>query len=311
VYCVAYSSNGKRFASGGADRMVIIWTSQVSRATAGNDPPSDTGAAARHAAQHARMRAAACMQGWHAGATAGRSRRAGRPLPPAAQAKARRRRSACNLPRCNLPPGFQGEGILRYSHNDSIQSLAYNPVTHVLASTTAGDLGLWSPEQKNVSKIKVGPVSSRQAASGPPSTAAAAGHQPPLTSRPWRALLQLPSSALCSAWSLDGAVLAIGCQDGSITFRDRAGTEQDYVETGTSAVRCLAWSQEVRLCCCGMGGRVSPQPSPDRATRSLASPACACHAPVMRLPCACHAPAMRLPDPLHHPRPPGRGRAAL
>ena len=29
VYCVAYASNGKRFASGGADSTVIIWTSKV------------------------------------------------------------------------------------------------------------------------------------------------------------------------------------------------------------------------------------------------------------------------------------------
>ncbi len=29
VYCVAYSHNGKRFASGGADNTVIIWTSKV------------------------------------------------------------------------------------------------------------------------------------------------------------------------------------------------------------------------------------------------------------------------------------------
>lgn len=30
VYAVAYASNGKRFASGGADKTVIIWTSKVS-----------------------------------------------------------------------------------------------------------------------------------------------------------------------------------------------------------------------------------------------------------------------------------------
>jgi len=29
VYCVAYALNGKRFASGGADNTVIIWTSKV------------------------------------------------------------------------------------------------------------------------------------------------------------------------------------------------------------------------------------------------------------------------------------------
>ena len=34
VYCVAYAWNGKRFASGGADRSVIIWTSKVGGAAA-------------------------------------------------------------------------------------------------------------------------------------------------------------------------------------------------------------------------------------------------------------------------------------
>jgi WD40 repeat protein len=30
VYCVAYSRDGKRFASGGADKTIIIWTQKVS-----------------------------------------------------------------------------------------------------------------------------------------------------------------------------------------------------------------------------------------------------------------------------------------
>jgi intraflagellar transport protein 122 len=76
VYCVAYSSNGTRFASGGADNTVIIWTNAA-------------------------------------------------------------------------------EGILKYTHNDSIQCLAYNPVTQQLASATATDFGLWSPEAKSVHKVKV------------------------------------------------------------------------------------------------------------------------------------------------------------
>jgi hypothetical protein len=49
----------------------------------------------------------------------------------------------------------QCEGILKYSHNDSIQCLAYNPITQQLASATATDFGLWSPEQKSVQKFKV------------------------------------------------------------------------------------------------------------------------------------------------------------
>ena len=42
------------------------------------------------------------------------------------------------------------EGILKYSHNDSIQCLSYNPVSHQLASCAISDLGLWSPQQKAV-----------------------------------------------------------------------------------------------------------------------------------------------------------------
>lgn len=76
LYCVAYSRDGKRFASGGADKTIIIWTSKA-------------------------------------------------------------------------------EGILKYSHNDSIQCLSYNSVTQQLASATASDFGLWSPEQKSVAKHKL------------------------------------------------------------------------------------------------------------------------------------------------------------
>ena len=47
------------------------------------------------------------------------------------------------------------EGILKYTHNDAIQCLAYNPVNQMLASCAVSDFGLWSPEQKSVAKHKV------------------------------------------------------------------------------------------------------------------------------------------------------------
>lgn len=56
---------------------------------------------------------------------------------------------------CHHACACQAEGILKYTHNDSIQALAYNPVTQQLASGTASDIGLWSPEQKSVAKHKV------------------------------------------------------------------------------------------------------------------------------------------------------------
>ncbi|KAF5843203.1 intraflagellar transport protein [Dunaliella salina] len=132
VYCVAYALNGKRFASGGADNTVIIWTSKA-------------------------------------------------------------------------------EGILKYTHNESIQALAYNPITQQLASATAGDVGLWSPEQKSVAKHKV-------------------------------------SSRICAlSWTPDGHLLAMGCFDGSVIIRDKAGTEKTRIETGTSPVWAVCWNPSVRL----------------------------------------------------------------
>ena len=49
----------------------------------------------------------------------------------------------------------RAEGILKYMHQDTIQCVAYNPVTQVLASATATDFGFWSPDQKSVAKHKV------------------------------------------------------------------------------------------------------------------------------------------------------------
>ncbi|CAD7929537.1 unnamed protein product [Amoebophrya sp. A120] len=146
VYCVCYAKNGKKFASGGADKQVIIWT-------------------------------------------------------------------------------HKAEGILKYNHNDSIQCLSYNPVTGQLASGTAGDLGLWSPEQKSVSKHKV------------------------------------RSKILCCAWTSDGLHLALGFYDGHIHLCDKSGAEK-VVITRSAPVWSLCWSSsasatgrsstdpEVLVACC-------------------------------------------------------------
>ena len=115
LYCVAYSRDGKRFASGGADKTIIIWTSKA-------------------------------------------------------------------------------EGILKYSHNDSIQCLSYNSVTQQLASATASDFGLWSPEQKSVAKHKVS------------------------------------AKVLCQAWTPDGQYLALGQFNGHISIRDKSGLEKVLIE---------------------------------------------------------------------------------
>lgn len=126
VFCVAYSKHGKKFASGGADKQVIIWT-------------------------------------------------------------------------------HKAEGILKYNHNESIQCLSYNPVTQQLASGTASDLGLWSPEQKSVSKHKVS------------------------------------SKIVSMAWTNDGLHLALGLFSGHISIRDKFGVEKvDIVRS--APIWTLTWN---------------------------------------------------------------------
>ncbi|XP_040048107.2 intraflagellar transport protein 122 homolog isoform X1 [Gasterosteus aculeatus] len=130
VYCVAYAKDGKRFASGSADKSIIIWTSKL-------------------------------------------------------------------------------EGILRYTHNDSIQCVAYNPVTHQLASCSSGDFGLWSPEQKSVNKHKVS------------------------------------SKITCCGWTNDGQYLALGMMNGVVSIRNKNGEEKVKIERpggSSSPIWSIVWN---------------------------------------------------------------------
>ncbi|PRP80717.1 hypothetical protein PROFUN_11590 [Planoprotostelium fungivorum] len=129
VYCVAYSKDGKRFASGGSDSQIIIWAQKQD--------------------------------------------------------------------------GFAG--ILKYNHNEPIQCIAYNPITQQLASCTATDFGLWSPEQKAVNKKGVS------------------------------------SKILCCAWTNDGQYLALGHFSGVISIRDKDSNEKVKIER-KAPIWCLAWN---------------------------------------------------------------------
>ena len=150
VYCVNYAKDGKRFASGGADKCVIIWTSKL-------------------------------------------------------------------------------EGILKYSHNDAVQALAYNPVTHQLASCALGDFGLWCSEQKSVQKYKV------------------------------------PARINCCSWTNDGQYLALGLGNGTVTVRTKGGEEKMRIERpggAASAIWAVSWnpSQEESydvLCVADWGQTIS------------------------------------------------------
>ncbi|XP_075570559.1 intraflagellar transport protein 122 homolog isoform X2 [Pelecanus crispus] len=134
VYCVAYAKDGKRFASGSADKSVIIWTSKL-------------------------------------------------------------------------------EGILKYTHNDSIQCVSYNPLTHQLASCSSSDFGLWSPEQKSVSKHKTS------------------------------------SKITCCSWTNDGQYLALGMFNGVVSIRNKNGDEKVKIErTGgaSSPIWSICWNPSSR-----------------------------------------------------------------
>lgn len=85
-----------------------------------------------------------------------------------------------------------------------IQALSYNPLTQQLASGTAEDFGLWSPEQKSVAKHKV------------------------------------PSKILTLAWTTDGQYLALGLFNGQISIRDKSGLEKLVIER-TAPVWSLMW----------------------------------------------------------------------
>ncbi|XP_045435161.1 intraflagellar transport protein 122 homolog isoform X4 [Pipistrellus kuhlii] len=134
VYCVAYAKDGKRFASGAADKSVIIWTSKL-------------------------------------------------------------------------------EGILKYTHNDSIQAVSYNPATHQLASCSSNDFGLWSPEQKSVSKHKSS------------------------------------SKIICCSWTNDGQYLALGMFNGVISLRNKNGDEKVKIERpggSLSPIWSICWNPSSR-----------------------------------------------------------------
>ncbi|KAL3283925.1 hypothetical protein HHI36_018093 [Cryptolaemus montrouzieri] len=128
VHCLSYAKNGSKFASGSADKTVIIWSNKL-------------------------------------------------------------------------------EGLLKYSHNDSVQCLAFNPLSHQLASCTLSDFAFWSAEQKVVQKHKI------------------------------------YSRINACSWTNDGQYLALGLMNGVISIRNRSGEEKSKIErpNGTS-IWALSWS---------------------------------------------------------------------
>nr|XP_018910721.1 PREDICTED: intraflagellar transport protein 122 homolog [Bemisia tabaci] len=128
VYCVAYAADGRRFASGGSDKTVIIWTSKL-------------------------------------------------------------------------------EGTVKYTHNDSVQCLSYNPVFHFLASCAISDFAFWSADQKAVQKFKV------------------------------------PSRINVCSWTADGLFLALGLNNGNVSVRSQSGEEHCLIDRQNrfDPIYALAW----------------------------------------------------------------------
>ncbi|NWV11315.1 IF122 protein, partial [Ptilonorhynchus violaceus] len=101
------------------------------------------------------------------------------------------------------------EGILKYTHNDSIQCVSYNPLTHQLASCSSGDFGLWSPEQKSVSKHKTS------------------------------------CKITCCSWTNDGQYLALGMFNGIVSIRNKNGDEKVKIERpggSSSPIWSICWN---------------------------------------------------------------------
>eukprot|EP00049_Salpingoeca_infusionum_P018533 m.357671 g.357671 ORF g.357671 m.357671 type:complete len:1216 (-) comp17897_c0_seq1:1469-5116(-) len=89
-------------------------------------------------------------------------------------------------------------GLLKYTHNDPIQSLSFNPVNNSLISCSTTDFGFWNQQVKNVDKIKC-------------------------------------SSRICStSWTNDGQYVALGLFNGNISIRNMKGTEKVLIQRPNS-----------------------------------------------------------------------------
>lgn len=129
IYSVSYSHDGKRIASGGADKTTIIWNEE-------------------------------------------------------------------------------GKGILKFTHSDSVQIVAYNPVEDILASCSSSDFGFWSQNDNSVLKHKV------------------------------------DAKVTCASWRNDGQVIAIGLFSGKISMYNIYGIEIGTIERN-APVLSINWNRKL------------------------------------------------------------------
>lgn len=72
-----------------------------------------------------------------------------------------------------------------FRHNEAVQSMQFNPVSHQLLSCSLSDIAFWSAEQKAVQKHKSG------------------------------------GRVNCCAWTKDGQYLALGLATGYVSIRNK------------------------------------------------------------------------------------------
>lgn len=84
--------------------------------------------------------------------------------------------------------------------------MAFNPITHNLASCSSMEFGLYSLDQKSVQKFKF--------------------------------LFKINTCA----WSMDGQSLALGCDNGNVSLRNRSGEEVASIEqTDSQSIWAIVW----------------------------------------------------------------------
>ncbi|NXD37907.1 IF122 protein, partial [Copsychus sechellarum] len=122
----------------------------------------------------------------------------------------------CISPVCDCPVKLEKWTLSQSQHNDPIQCVSYNPLTHQLASCSSGDFGLWSPEQKSVSKHKTS------------------------------------CKITCCSWTNDGQYLALGMFNGIVSIRNKNGDEKVKIERpggSSSPIWSICWNPSRLMPC--------------------------------------------------------------
>lgn len=106
--------------------------------------------------------------------------------------------------KCTILWTKEGKGFLKFSHDTSVQVVAFNPVRISLVSCACNDFGFWSPDNQSVKKYRV------------------------------------DSKILSAAWRSDGEVLAIGHLSGEIRLACESGVIRRTI-AGSAPAWALTW----------------------------------------------------------------------